>query len=175
MILKPQAIIAATVALATFGLASAVFSIQSPSYGQAGRLPKQLTCDGVGLSPELVIKNPPKATKSFAILGWDDNTNAAPLSTWEVYDIPSDTKKIAAGIGNNLPNFKQGLNSFGHMGFSAPCPIKDGKLREYYIDFYALNVVSLGLPAGAPAAAVHAAIKQHKIAEAKLLGVYSRK
>lgn len=167
----------ASVSLVSVIFATGVFTVSSSGYPQGGTLPTKYTCDGAGSSPALSFKNPPAGTKSFAILGWDDNSSAAPLSTWEVYDIPITAKSIPEGVpnGSSVQGFKQGLNSFGRSGFSAPCPTKDGKRREYYIDFYAINVSSLGLPAGAKASQIHAAIKKHKIAESKLLGVYSRK
>ena len=168
------------IAIATFApiaFAVGAFTVSSSGYVNGGTLPTKYTCDGSGSSPELSFKNVPAGTQSFAILGWDDNTSAAPLSTWEVYDIPITASSIPEGVpsGSSVQGFKQGINSFGRTGFTAPCPAKDGKRREYYIDFYALNVSSLGLPAGASAAKIHVAIKRHKIAEAKLLGLYSRK
>ena len=167
----------APITLASVIVATGVFTVSSSGYRQGGRLPVKYTCDGAGSSPALNFKNVPVGTKSFAILGWDDNTSAAPLSTWEVYDIPITATGIPEGVpsGSSVQGFKQGVNSFGRSGFSAPCPAKDGKRREYYIDFYAINVSSLDLPAGAKASQIHAAIKKHKIAESKLLGVYSRK
>lgn len=167
----------APISLASVIFATSTFSVSSSGYANGGTLPTKYTCDGAGSSPALSFTNVPAGTKSFAILGWDDNTSAAPLSTWEVYDIPITAKWILEGVpsGSSVRGFKQGVNSFGRTGFNAPCPAKDGKRREYYIDFYAINVSSLGLPAGAKASQVHAAIKKHKIAESKLLGVYSRK
>ena len=165
------------ISLASVIFATGAFTVSSSGYANGGALPTKYTCDGAGSSPALSFKNVPAGTKSFAILGWDDNTGAAPLSTWEVYDIPVTLNSIPEGVpkGSSVQGFKQGVNSFGRSGFTAPCPAKDGKRREYYIDFYAINVSSLGLPAGAKASQIHAAIKKHKIAESKLLGVYSRK
>jgi Raf kinase inhibitor-like YbhB/YbcL family protein len=153
----------------------------SSSYAAGATLPQKYTCDGAGLSPMLDFKNLPVGTKSLAILGWDDNTSAPPLSTWSAYDIPIGANKTSGSILEGVPHgpsvqgFKQGVNSFKQTGFSAPCPKKGGKRREYYIDFYAIDVSSLGLKPGADFAQVHAVIKKHKLEEAKLLGVYARK
>jgi phosphatidylethanolamine-binding protein (PEBP) family uncharacterized protein len=48
------------------------------------------------------------------------------------------------------------------------------KARRIYFDLYAIDVPSLGLPAGAGLAQVHTAIKKHKLLEAKLLGLVAR-
>ena len=77
-------------------------------------------------------------------------------------------------LGATSLGFKQGINSYGKLGWSAICPAKGATGHHYYIDFYAINTATLGLPAGAKWNTVHNAIKQHKIMEAKLMGVYSR-
>jgi Raf kinase inhibitor-like YbhB/YbcL family protein len=152
------------------------FNIQSPSFAQGGKLPKSITCDGAGHSPALKFGTPPKGTKSLAILGWDDDAPTGLASQWVVYDIPTSIKSLPEGIvlGSSVENFKQGKNSFGILGWSAPCPAKGTKPHHYYIDFYAINTTNLGLPAGSSLNAVHSAIKKHKLLEAKLMGVYGR-
>ena len=160
----------------SMGLALVGFTVTSPSYSQGGTLPKQITCDGAGFSPALEFGTPPKGTKSLAILGWDDDAPAGLASQWVVYDIPISVQNLKEGIavGSSVQNFKQGKNSFGKLGWSAPCPAKGGKPHHYYIDFYAINVSSLGLAAGSSLNAVHNAIKKHKLLEAKLMGLYGR-
>ncbi len=171
--------IGSVLAFAVLGAAVAIstgFTLKSPSYSQGGRLPRSITCDGAGNSPALEFGTPPKGTKSFAILGWDDDAPSGLASQWVVYDIPIGTKSLPEGIGvgSSVNGFKQGKNSFGKLGWSAPCPSKGAKAHHYYIDFYAINATSLGLPAGSSLNAVHGAIKKHKLLEAKLLGVYGR-
>ena len=152
------------------------FTVSSPSFAQGSSLPKQITCDGTGVSPALEFGTPPEGTKSLAILGWDDDAPSGLASQWVVYDIPTTVKGFGEGIplGSSVKNFKQGKNSFGVLGWSAPCPKKGGKPHHYYIDFYAINVPSLGLAPGSSLNAVHNAIKKHKLLEAKLMGVYGR-
>lgn len=167
------------VAIALFGASivfAAGFTISSPMFTQGAKLPTSITCDGVGNSPALEFGTPPKGTKSFAILGWDDDAPSGLASQWVVYDIPISTKSLpeAVPVGSSVNGFKQGKNSFGKLGWSAPCPSKGAKAHHYYIDFYAINATSLGLPAGSSLNAVHSAIKKHKLLEAKLLGIYGR-
>ncbi len=166
-------------AFAALGAAVAVstgFTVKSPTYAEGGKLPKSITCDGAGNSPALEFGTPPKGTKSFAILGWDDDAPTGLASQWVVYDIPITTKSLPEGIavGSSVNGFKQGKNSFGKLGWSAPCPAKGAKAHHYYIDFYAINATSLGLPTSSSLNAVHSAIKKHKLLEAKLMGIYGR-
>ena len=49
-------------------------------------------------------------------------------------------------------------------GYTASSP--NGR-HDIYIDYYAMNVTSLNLPAGTPLQTVHSAIKRHKLQEAK--------
>ncbi len=152
------------------------FTVTSPAFTQGGTIPVRFTCADVGSSPALEFKNLPSGTKSIAILGWDDDAPGGLASTWVAYDLAPNTAGLPEGVpvGANVLGFKQGKNTSGKLGFSAPCPAKGDKPHHYYWDIYALNVSSLGLPAGSSLNAVHGAIKKHKMQEAKLLGVYGR-
>lgn len=59
---------------------------------------------------------------------------------------------------------KVARNEAGQLGSMAPCGT--GK-HNLCVDLYALNVVSLNLPAKTPLQQNHAAIKKHEILEAK--------
>lgn len=152
------------------------FAVTSPAFAQGATIPARFTCTGLGSSPQLAFKNPPKGTKSLAILGWDDDAPGGLASIWVAYDLAPDTVGLPEGVplGASVLGFKQGRNTSGKLGFSAPCPARGDRAHHYYWDIYALNVSSLGLPAGASLNAVHSAIKKHKLLEVKLMGVYAR-
>lgn len=172
--MKPPLSLAASLALASSALAAPGFSLSSPAFNQGASIPPAFTCDGAGLSPTLRFAHPPAGTRSFAILGWDDDAPGGLASTWVVYDIPAGTKELLEGMRTGSDQgVRQGRNTYGKLGYSAPCPAK-GKAHHYYFDLYALDVPSLGLPPGASLARVHAAIRKHRIQEAKLLGLYRR-
>jgi len=167
----PHGLFALTVTL-SLALAAPGFTLSSPAFTPAGPIPAPYTCQGQGQSPPLSFAHPPAGTKSFAILGWDDDAPGGLASQWVLYDLPPTTTSLPANVpvGAMRANFKQGKNTYGKLGYSAPCA-KTGKTHHIYFDLYALNVASLGLPAGASLNAVHAAIKRHRIQEAKLLGL----
>lgn len=162
----------ALISLLGGSLAAPAFTLSSPAFAPGQAIPAQYTCVGQGQSPSLRFANPPTGTKSFAILGWDDDAKGGLASQWVLYDLPSSTAGIPANIAAGAvgANFKQGQNTYGKLGYSGPCA-KDGKRHHIYFDLYALNVPSLDLPAGASLEAVHTQIKKHRIKEAKLLGL----
>jgi hypothetical protein len=168
-------LVTVAVACAAGAVLAAGFTVSSPAFQNGARIPARYTCDGAGVSFPLAFGTPPAGTKSFAILGWDDSMKGL-RNQWAAFDLPVTTTTLPEGVPNGATalKFKQGKNSSGAMGWSAICPAKGERGHEYYIDFYALNVATLGLPPGADWTAVHAAIKRHKIVEAKLMGVYAR-
>lgn len=151
------------------------FTVSSTTFTNGATIPIRYTCDGAGVSFPLQFGTPPTGTRSFAILGWDDSPKGL-RNQWAVFDIPLSTTALPEGVplGATALGFKQGKNSSGALGWSAACPPKGERGHEYYIDFYAIDVPTLGLKAGADWTLVHAAIKRHKIMEAKLMGVYAR-
>ena len=116
-------------------------------------------------TPTLTFGDPPAGTRALALIMWDQQPGKL-TGRWTVYDLPLGTRALnplAAGSGRVL-GAPVAVNEAGHLGYTAPCAA--GR-HEIYIDFYALNVPSLKLPAGAPLQVVHSAIKAHKILEAK--------
>jgi Raf kinase inhibitor-like YbhB/YbcL family protein len=152
------------------------FTISSPAYKMGQKMPAKYTCDKNSVNPPLIFGTPPSGTKSFAILGWDDDAPGGLASTWVVYDIPATASALPEAVpeGATPMNFKQGLNTAGKLGYSGPCPSAGAKPHRVYFDLYAINLPSLGLPAGASLVQVHNAIKQHKLLEAKLMGLAAR-
>lgn len=123
-----------------------------------------LTCSSK-TTPALTFGNPPAGTKALALIMWDQQPGKL-TGRWTVYDLPLGTrtlKSVPAGSSRVL-GAPVAVNETGHLGYTAPCAAGQ---HDIYIDFYALNVSSLNLPAGAPLQRVHSAIKAHKILEAK--------
>ena len=165
----------AAASLVSLSLAAG-FTVSSSAFTQGATIPTRFTCDGAGVSFPLTFGAPPAGTKSFAILGWDDDAPTGLANQWAAYDIPLTMKGLPEGVplGASVMGFKQGSNSYGQLGWSAVGPPKGAKGHHYYIDFYAIKTATLGLPAGANWQTVHSAIKRTKLLEAKLMGVYAR-
>lgn len=123
-----------------------------------------LVC-GAQVTPDLQLGAPPAGTKSLAVIFWDERPNEL-SGRWSVFDLPLGTARLAPGApARPAPGGgKVTRNEVGQPGYTAPCG--KGK-HDLYVDLYALNVPSLNLPAGTPLQQVHAAIKKHKLLEAK--------
>ena len=116
-------------------------------------------------TPALTFGTPPAGTRALAVIFWDQQPGRL-TGRWTVYDLPLGTAHLTSARAGSLTlaGGKAGTNEAGQAGYTAPCA---PGVHELYVDFYALNVASLGLPAGAPLQRVHAAIKAHKLLEAK--------
>ena len=135
----------------------------------------QWGCEGDNVSPELVWRDVPKGTKSFAVTMYDpDAPTGSGWWHWVMINIPANQTQLASDAGNqsgeNLPKGAQmQRNDFGFVGFGGACPPPNSAPHNYKITVYALDVDTLGVPAdGSPALAGYY-ILQHRIGEAQLL------
>lgn len=138
----------------------------------SGQIPAKYTCAGANSSPAFNFANLPPGTKSLALLFWDPDSPKGLLARWVLYDVsPSATLSEGLARDATLPGIKQGKNGLGKLGYDGPCPAKSA---SYQIDLYALNVASLGLPAGADLHQVKAAIQKHRIQESIVKASFKR-
>jgi Raf kinase inhibitor-like YbhB/YbcL family protein len=94
-------------------------------------------CAGDNVSPELVWKNPPAGTQSFALQLYDpDAPTGSGFWHWAVYNIPATATGLAQGAGNSpatLPPGAYGGNTDfmdtgatgGAAATAAPPPVGD--------------------------------------------------
>jgi hypothetical protein len=149
--------------------------LSSPSFNHGAAIPREFTCEGKDISPELSWTDAPDDTVSFALLVHDpDAPRAGGFTHWIVYNIPQDVRRIeesaprkasAPGLGI------QGRNDFGNIGYGGPCP--PSGTHRYFATLYALNA-NLELGPGAKYQDVISAIKDKIIAEAVLMGTYAK-
>lgn len=157
--------------LLSFALAQKL-ELHIPAFANE-QIPAKYTCAGTNSSPALTFANLPEGTKSLALLFWDPEYPKGLIARWVLYDLPP-TATVAEGLLRDaaLPGgAKQGKNGLGKIGYDGPCPAKSAR---YQIDLYALNVASLGLPAGADLHAVKAAIQKHRIQESIVVARFER-
>ncbi len=69
---------------------------------------------------------------------------------------------------------RQAINDFGRAGYGGPCPPPGHGTHHYLFRLLALDVGTLGLDEGVRCAAVGNAAAAHVLAEAELMGSYSR-
>ena len=145
------------------------FQITSPVFENNGFIPKQYTCDGADINPQLLIANVPAGTKSLALIVDDPDAPAGIWVHWVVWNIALQTHEIKE---NTVPNgATQGLNDFRKRSYGGPCP--PSGTHRYFFKLYALDTI-LTLDFNATKAQVEKAMRKHIIAETRIVGLYKR-
>jgi Raf kinase inhibitor-like YbhB/YbcL family protein len=149
--------------------------LSSSAFEAESNIPREFTCEGRNISPELSWSGAPPATKSFALVMHDPD---APVSGgfmhWLIFNIPATTDHLAEHVPNQdaLPGGGfQGKNDGGRYGYMGPCP--PSGTHRYYFRLYALDL-ELDSAAGVSKDALEKAMEGHVLAQAELLGRYKR-
>ncbi|OGO17503.1 MAG: hypothetical protein A2Z02_00810, partial [Chloroflexi bacterium RBG_16_48_7] len=102
------------------------FSISSKAFKQGDSIPQVYTCEGKSISPPLSWTDPPKGTKSMALIMHDpDATRPGGFTHWVVFNIPPSALEIseAQPAQAKLENGStQGNNGANRPGYTGPCP-----------------------------------------------------
>lgn len=147
--------------------------LRSSDFSSANAIPAQFTCDGANISPALSWNAPPAATKSFALIMYDQNT-PEPLTHWQVFNLPPDTRSLPQGVGTKaqLPQgAEQTVNGHNKIGYAGPCPPQQGPTHHYVFQLYALDT-TLKLPQNTDQQNLRSAMKGHILAEGKFIATY---
>ncbi len=148
--------------------------LSSSSFAQNSSILKEQVytkCGGENISPDLIWKNIPEGTKSFALIMHDpDAPRAGGFYHWLVINIPADKTFITKG--EKIDGAVELENDFKEYGYGGPCP-PSGEHR-YNFTIYALNVDKLdGLTQNSPKE-VENIVRTHALAHATLTGLYKR-
>jgi Raf kinase inhibitor-like YbhB/YbcL family protein len=143
--------------------------ISSPDFKNNDMIPSEYTCDGSDISPPLVISEVPEKAQSLSIIMDDPDAPMGTFTHWLVWDIPTQKTQFAKG---EKISFLQGKTSFGAQSYGGPCP--PSGTHRYFFKLYALDLV-LNLKAGSSKADLEKAMTGHVLAEAHLIGKYSRR
>jgi Raf kinase inhibitor-like YbhB/YbcL family protein len=142
--------------------------LKSKDFENGGMIPSVFTCDDRDISPHLAWEDVPENTKSFALVVDDPD---APMGTWVHWllcNIPPNLRELPQ---NNVPSGAlQVKNDFGKANYGGPCP--PSGVHRYFFKLYALNIPSLE---GINERNFYEKVKEHKIAEAVLMGKYTRR
>lgn len=156
-----------------------MFALTSTAFRHEGSIPARHTCQGEDLSPPLAWSDPPRGTKSFALIVDDPDAPdpAKPRLTWVhwlLYDLEPARRSLDEGAGNVAPA-PEGEHALTHadtLGYHGPCP-PIGRHR-YYFRLFALDarLPSLGPKARRPD--LERAMAGHILGTAVLMGTYSK-
>jgi hypothetical protein len=152
------------------------FGIFSPAFRHGAAIPKKFTCDRAEVSPPLRWIGVPEGTKSFVVIAEDPDVPAGSWVQWVLYDLPAS----AGGVRQKMPasewlpdGAKQGVNEFGKVGYSGPCP-PPGKVHHYWFRVYALDAPT-HLGPQATKARVYRAMRPHILRVSEVMGTYERR
>jgi len=151
------------------------FELTSTAFGQGEPIPRRYTCDGEDISPPLQWSDPPQGTQSFALIADDPD---APMGTWVhwvLYNIPAQARGLPEAVSSDaeLPDgSRHGQNSWRRLGYGGPCP--PSGTHRYFFKLYALDA-QLDLAAGANKKQLLRAMEGHILAQAELMGTYTRR
>ena len=143
------------------------FTITSPAFADGQPVPTEFTCDGNDAPPPITMADPPKGTKSFAVIMDDPDAPKGTFTHWLAYDIPADGNTLHATAGKTLDN------GFGHRGYGGPCPPAGHGSHRYNFTVYAVDVPALDV-SGDSREDLEAALKGHTLAKARIMGRYER-
>ena len=138
-------------------------------------IPVKYTCDGDDVSPPLSWSTLPEKTVSLALIADDPDAPGGTWVHWVLFDIPAQLTGLPEGVENSVvvPGIgHQGRNDSRKTGYTGPCPPR-GSPHRYFFKVYALDI-QLGLEPGVSKADVENAMRGHILAQAQIMGTYSR-
>jgi len=143
--------------------------ITSPAFEDNSKIPDTYTCKGQDINPPLKFGNIPEETESFVLIMDDPDAPVGIWVHWIMWNIPAETTHIAE---NSVPKgAAQGVNSWMKNSYGGPCP--PSGMHRYFFKLYALNT-TLDLQKDAKKNDVERAMQGHILAEAQLIGLYSK-
>jgi len=140
--------------------------LSSPAFADGQSIPAAYTCDGPGRSPPLSWSGAPPGTQSFVLIMDDPDAPRGTWDHWLVWNLHGSA--LADGTDGGGVS---GTNSWDKTGYGGPCP--PSGTHRYVFRLLALDT-QLDLPGSTRKAALLAATKGHVLAEARLVGRYSR-
>jgi Raf kinase inhibitor-like YbhB/YbcL family protein len=159
--------------------AADTFELTSPELPDGGTLSavhagSQNNCGGSNVSPALQWRNAPAVTRSFGITMFDpDGAKGLGVVHWVMYGIPASITSLAAGA-EPPAGARVGLNVSGQAAYRGPCPPIGEIAHHYVVQIYALDLAPDALAAGLTRDALHAAIKDHVLANTSIIVRFGR-
>jgi len=148
--------------------------LASASFAAGESIPARYSLYGENISPDLTWDRVPEGTRSFALVCRDPDAPGGTFYHWVVFNMPEDERGLPEGMGREarLPlGGMQGRNGFRRIGYDGPKP--PGGTHRYYFDLYALDARP-ALDQSATAERLLAAVKGHVLAQASLMGTYTK-
>lgn len=146
------------------------FALTSSAFAQGERIPTKYTCDGEDISPPLQWSNPPQGAQSFALIMDDPDAPVGTWVHWVLFNLPANIQELPEQATPPTGS-QEGRNSWGRTGYGGPCP--PSGTHRYFFKLYALDT-TVNLTASADKAQLLRAMEGHILAQAEVMGTYSR-
>lgn len=145
--------------------------LTSSAFANHDYLPRQFTCDGLGLSPPLTISGVLPGAKSLVLIVNDPDAPGGAWLHWLMWDIDPRVTDIPAA---SVPlGAIEGRNSFGDYHYGPPCP--PSGIHRYQFKLYALNVTLADrLSPLATLEKIQSVMNRFVLEETQLTGLYSK-
>jgi Raf kinase inhibitor-like YbhB/YbcL family protein len=119
---------------------TATFVLTSPAFADGQPIPREYTCKGQDVSPELAWDGVPAGTAALVLLV--DDPDGRDWVHWSVLDLSADERRLPKGVDPLADRPQQGQNDFRKVGYGGPCP--PSGTHHYRFTLYAL-AAPLGL------------------------------
>jgi Raf kinase inhibitor-like YbhB/YbcL family protein len=140
--------------------------LSSPDFRNNEFLPKKFSCQGRGVSPQLIIEEIPQEVKSLVLIVEDPDAPNPPFIHWVVYNIPPQNKIEE----DSIPGL-QGINSDQEENFVPACP--PSGTHRYFFKLYALKE-KLFFSSSPTKAEVEKAMKGKILSSCELIGLFKK-
>jgi Raf kinase inhibitor-like YbhB/YbcL family protein len=159
-----------------------VMSLTTTAFADGAAIPVKHSQAG-DVSPALAWTDPPAGTVSFVLIVHDvdavSSSGADDLLQWMVWNIPAAARKLDEGVpqGPQLPDGARQISATG-PNYRGPAAPASGPPHHYLFDLYALDtaidVPAVGASPPQTRAAVVAAMANHIVGKATLVGTFRR-
>lgn len=146
----------------------------SSEFEAGSPIPQAYSCDGEDVSPPLGWSDAPEGAVSFALIMDDPDAPGGTWDHWLLFNIPADARSLPRGVPSSEvldDGSRHGQNSWGRAEYGGPCP--PSGTHRYVFKLFALDKM-LELEAGAAKADLRNAMEGHILAQAQLIGTFSR-
>jgi Raf kinase inhibitor-like YbhB/YbcL family protein len=147
--------------------APAALRLSSPAFIDGSRLPARYTCDGAGEEPPVQAGTVPPSARELVLIVSDPDAPGGTFVHVTRYGLGT------RGDGSVDHGGREGSNSSGESGWTAPCPPKGDDTHRYMWSVYALRDPT-GLEAGATPGEVTAAARRGPLASGTITARYGR-
>jgi Raf kinase inhibitor-like YbhB/YbcL family protein len=150
------------------------FRISSPAFADGQRIPTRHTADGDDISPPLDWADAPPGVKSFMLVVEDPDAPSGTFHHWGLYNLHARGVPEGFASADRQDDIGSAINDFGDTGYRGPAPPPGHGTHHYHFKVAALDIETIDPPPRAMVADVWREARKHVIAEAELVGTYSR-